>query len=97
MKKVLIYENRKTDPICWDASTPELENQAFLALFHLLDEEWDVYLDLKEDKQPALIGQNQVALYHKAKQGDVLSCRRLLSQRLRYEYEFWQLIPVREY
>jgi len=97
LKKVLIYENRKCDPICWNASNPQLENQAFLSLFRLLDEEWDVYLDLKESKQPALIGQNQVDLYHKAKQGDAFACRRLLSQRKRCEYEFWQIVPVQEY
>lgn len=95
MNKILLYENRKIDPVCWDASTPELENKAFLALFRLL-EEWDVYHDLEESSQPTLIGQNAVALYHRAKQGNVLACRGLLNQRRQCEYEYWQLISLQK-
>lgn len=46
MKKVLRYSNRKEDDQLWDASTPELEDAAFLALFKHLDENWDTYNDM---------------------------------------------------
>jgi len=53
MKKVLIYESRKTDgPIAWDASTPELENGAFLELFNLLDQDYGFYSDLQNLQMP---------------------------------------------
>ncbi len=52
VKKVLMYENRKIDPMVLDASTPELEQKAFLKLFNYLDENWEVYAGLKELKEP---------------------------------------------
>lgn len=58
MQKVLVYENRKTDgPLIWDASSPELERDAFLGLFNYLDETWEVYsdlVDLEKPKKPSL-------------------------------------------
>jgi hypothetical protein len=57
MKKVLMYQNRKSSPLVWDISTSEKENQAYLALFKYLDESWQVYsdlIDLSEPKKPSL-------------------------------------------
>lgn len=94
MKKVLIYKNRKIDPLVWDASTPELEAEAFLALFDYLDNSWKVYDNLKENPQPDLMRGNQFALYNAAKAGHIRACRELLSKRMHNDYEFWQLLPV---
>jgi hypothetical protein len=49
--KILIYSNRKCDPIYFDASTPEKEKKAYLALFKILDESWKCYsfFDVKEE------------------------------------------------
>lgn len=52
MKKVLIYENRKSAPEIWDVSTLELRRKAFLSLFNLLDDTWQAYEDLKELEEP---------------------------------------------
>jgi len=49
VKRLLVYGNRKCDPTYWDASTPELEAGAFLALFKILDEDWHVYANLTEE------------------------------------------------
>ena len=93
MKKVLVYDNRKMDPVIWDASTPELEDKALLALFKFFDE-WNFYEDLRDNPQPTLIGTNQYGLYQKAKTGDIVACKRLLGQRKGNEYEFWQILPI---
>lgn len=45
MKRVLVYGNRKSDSVIWDASTPKLEEKAFKALFKVL-ETWEVYGEL---------------------------------------------------
>ena len=50
--EVLIYRNRKCDPEIWDISTPERKRKAFLSLFTLLDEHWQVYCDLEELEEP---------------------------------------------
>lgn len=52
IKEVLVYQNRKCDPEIWDISTPELKEKAFLGLFNLLDESWQVYSDLEELEEP---------------------------------------------
>lgn len=46
--EILFYDNRKADPICWDASTPEKRKAAILALFKHLDEDWEMYTGLDE-------------------------------------------------
>lgn len=48
--KVIIYENRKTDAMVWDASTPEKQAAAFLDLFNMLDEHWQCYSDLEAEE-----------------------------------------------
>jgi hypothetical protein len=87
LKKILLYENRKIDPEAFDASTPELENEAFLKLFKLLDEDWDVYSceDLSEQHQ---------TWYDAAKAGDPEAAKKLLKARRSYEYEEWQFVDV---
>ena len=82
--KILKYGNRKIDDIAWDASTPELESQAFLELFRYFDGEyWQMYADPPTGKQKAL--------YEKAKFGDAEAARKLLQLRKTYEYEAWEL------
>lgn len=62
MKKVLIYENRKTDgPMIWDASTKKLEEKAFKKLFNVLRKDWECYDEL-EDK----VWNQSVKSYHDA-------------------------------
>lgn len=87
MKKVLVYGNRKADDIAWDASTPELEADAFLKLFNYLDEEWKVYSceDLREAEQK---------LYDAAKAGDSQAAKKLVTRRKSYEYEEWHFMDV---
>ncbi|TLZ49519.1 MAG: hypothetical protein E6K18_08015 [Methanobacteriota archaeon] len=45
--KVLIYENRKQDPIIFDVSTKEKYHDALRALFAHLDVDWMAYDSLK--------------------------------------------------
>lgn len=52
VKKVLMYENRKIDPMFWDVSTSCLEQKAFFNLFNYLDKDWAVYSDLKSLSSP---------------------------------------------
>lgn len=86
-EKILLYENRKCDPVAFDASTPELEAAAYLKLFKLLDEDWQVYEcgDLKADHKK---------WYQKAKTGDAVAAEKLLRARRDYEYETWQSVNV---
>lgn len=46
--RVLVYGNRKQDDVIYDVSTPEKEAAAFLLLFKMLDEDWEVYTDLDD-------------------------------------------------
>lgn len=62
--RILIYSNRKADPVYFDASTEELEAGAYLALFELLDESWRCYDALKEVEKP----------YHQRPWGHVDGC-----------------------
>ena len=53
MKRVIVYENRKTDgPLLWDISSPELERGAFLGLFNYLDESLGAYFGLTYLHEP---------------------------------------------
>lgn len=76
--KILVYGNRKSDDIYYDASTPEKEDIAYLALFKILDEEWEVYADLEEAHRP---------YYDAARGGDAKAAKKLMYLRRRYEYE----------
>lgn len=92
--RVLQYDNRKIDPILLDASSPEKEAAAYLALFAYLRTEWQVYADLEEpvawDAQPS----KQQKLYAKALAGDAVAVKQLLVARRQEEYEYWALIDV---
>lgn len=89
--KILIYENRKSDPTYWDASTPEKEEAALWCLFKLLDEEWECYEDLHGF---------HLDLYRKAKRGQFAALKQLLHVRKEYEYEHFSwgelLDPLQE-
>ena len=90
--KVLRYSNRKMDSIAWDASTPELELQAFLSLFRYLDGDyWQMY----KASPPT---PKQKPLYDRAKAGDGGAACKLLEIRKAAGYEYedgWELIEVR--
>ena len=85
MDRVILYENRKSDPLVLDVSTPEKRTAAFLCLFRVLDEEWQVYSELNKREQ---------TLYDKARGGDGSAAERLLSLRKDNEYEMWQFVTV---
>ena len=88
--KILLYENRKSDPIAWDVSDLEKEIDAFYSLFLYLKDNWDCYCNM-EDEDPA-----NVKFYQKALTGNKVAARRLLHLRRDYEYEFWTLLKVQE-
>lgn len=46
--EILLHQNRKQDPISWDASTPEKKKAALLALFNHFDEDWEYYTGMDE-------------------------------------------------
>jgi hypothetical protein len=92
---ILLYSNRKTDPIAWDASTREQKAAAFLALFEYLRDEWQVYDELREPlpwdvDKPS----RQHVLFQRAQLGDADAAERLLQTRKTYEYEYWQIVSV---
>ena len=84
MNRILLYKGKDCE-LAWDASTTELAEHALLSLFKLLDEVWGFYSDLRE---------MQSALYTKAKAGDAVAAKRILSMRRGYEYEWWKFIDL---
>lgn len=76
--KILVYGNRKQDDEFYDISTPEKENAAYLTVFKVLDEDWEVYQDL---------GAGEEALLLRARVGDPEAAKRLMKGRRHYEYE----------
>ena len=87
IKKVLIYENRKTDPYGWDISTSKLEREAYLSLFTLLDKKWQLFESL---------GVMQSQIYAKAKQGDCEAARSVLEYSRDWEYGGFTIIKLQE-
>jgi hypothetical protein len=85
MKKILLYGNRKSDDVAFDASTPELELAAFLKLFKILDKDWQCY-------SCGDLNANHKQWYNKAKAGDAEAA--LLTARRSYEYEEWYMVNV---
>lgn len=78
--KILVYTNRKVDDEFYDASTPEKENAAYLAVFKTLDEDWQAYeADELSSKHANWLKQ--------ARAGDAESAKRLLKDRRSYQYE----------
>lgn len=90
----ILYQNRKSDPVLWDCSTPEKLVSATLALFRHLKNEWEVYAELEEpiawDAKPT----RQHKLYAKAKSGDATAALQLLQTRKSYEYEYWCFVEI---
>ena len=96
--KIILYQNRKTDPCAWDAHTPKLRTWALLQLFNLLDEQ-ECYYDLhgwEEDDYYVAILHMMKELYDQAKKGNAESAERLLLMRKQYEYEYWSELEVEE-
>jgi len=103
MKKVLIYQNKKSDAYVWDVSTPELLDKAYWSLFKVLDEDWEVYGELQDDVWDRNIvntskgdWEHLKILYNKAKTGDLSNIKALLESRKSYEYEEWHITTVKE-
>lgn len=98
MKRVLLYGNRKSDTIVFDVTTPALEAAAYLALFKILDREWQVYEDLKDplawDASETGPSARERQIYTKAKAGDAAAAKRLLCMRNGNEYEKWRIVAV---
>jgi hypothetical protein len=80
--ELLIYGNRKQDDQIWDVSTPKKRREAFLALFKILRDDWQVYEggDLRVSEQKLLL---------KAGLDDAEAAEKLLTGRRGYEYEEW--------
>lgn len=94
--KVLVYSNRKIDNMIWDASTPEKELAAHLALFKELDGYWQCYGELEEEEEDFETGTGtknlQEAWYRRqakkerewyklAKEGDAEAAKALVTAR----------------
>ena len=109
MKQVLIYENRKIDPIVWDVSTLELRAKAFMELFRIIDKDWEAYSDLDDEcaeagcshtcahhrkVEPTRPNPDQQALYAAAKGGNTKATEQLLRMRRDYEYESWVITDM---
>lgn len=78
--KILVYGNRKADDEFYDASTPEKENAAYLAIFKTLDQDWQVY---EADE----LSSRHAAWLIQARDGNAESAKRLIKDRKNYEYE----------
>jgi len=102
--RVLIYGNRKSDDTVWAFTTETERRGAILALFHILDEDWEVYADLDQhddDAQAVLPGfaprneqAEQRALLRAARTGDSDAAYNLLKRREDYQYEEWRILPI---
>ena len=84
--KILIYENRKQDPMYIDISTPEKRDKGFMYLFKYLRDQWQVYTDELSDKDHAL--------FVDANAGNVEAAIKLLQNHRKYEYEEWSVGEV---
>jgi len=89
MKKILFYENRKSNPIAWDASTQEQEEKAFLSLFKYLDKEWELFCDITEGPE--------LELLKKARERDAVAAKKLLKAWQFSEYCNWHEIVIENY
>ena len=89
MKKVLIYQNRKSESYVWDVSDGDKALKAFISLFNLLDETFQVYDNIREDGT-----KEQIRWYKEAKKGDYVNLTKLLNARKNYEYEEWYISTV---
>lgn len=88
--KILIYGNRKQDPDVYDISTPEKELAGYLMLFNILDQDWNVYDEIKSEK--SMYKKSSLGLLEEARKGNAESARLLLNRRKVNEYEDFQII-----
>lgn len=87
MKRILLYIG-KDHKLAWDASTPEQEESAYLALFRYLDKEWGFYEDLRNMESE---------IYKRAKKGYKAAAKKILMSRQGYEYEWCELLDLEAY
>ena len=87
--KILVYENRKSDPVYFDASTPVKELWAYSTVFNILNE-WDCYEDLIQytANHPKDYRTIQKQLYEKAKAGDGKAAKELITRRSKSNFEY---------
>jgi hypothetical protein len=96
---ILHYRWRKGGPYLWDASTPERQQAAYLALFRLMHS-LEFYSDLEDTPTlpfPAKRETRQREWYTKAVDGDWRAAKHLLEARqlAGYEYETdWGIVEV---
>lgn len=74
----------KADDIYIDASTPEKELEAFLAIFRVFDD-LQYYTYLAPEQQ---------SLFTRAKAADAAAAKKLLKMRRNYDCEFFEFIEV---
>lgn len=86
MGKILVLWAKHGD-MYFDASTPELELEAFLKAFN--------YNDRQDFYKEYLANNQQNDLYFKAINGDKLAARLLMTLRKDYEYEGFSIEEVR--
>lgn len=85
--EVLLYSNRKVDPVIYDVSIPHKRDAAYLKLFNDLDTYWSCY----EGCSPS-----DRLLVNRARKGDAKAAVILLDRRNSHghEYETFQIIEV---
>lgn len=107
---VIMYGNRKQDPIILDATTFKKWQQCFVWLFHFLKDNWECYGELAEadpsevpaGEDPGMLVepridkdlQYQQKLYQAACQDDWAAAYELLHSRKDWEYEGWEEVPL---
>lgn len=105
MKRVLLYENRKTGYTVLDFSTISKQKKAYKKLFEMLDQ-WEIFCDYTEEnkkfEEPWLPEKSKEQenyeigreFYSAAKRGNVEACRRLCLEVQHQEYGQWQIKDV---
>ena len=86
--ELLVYGNRKQDDYIWDISTPEKRAAAFLDLFAVLRDDWDVY-------ESSALNTTEAGLLVQANEGNAVAAEKLLRRRKTYEYEEWHEAETR--
>jgi hypothetical protein len=87
--KILIWHSKGGD-VYWDASTPEKESAAYLAMFKEMNDQGDYECCPPEN--------GQEPYYEKAKAGDAAAAKKFLTIRSGrdYEYEGLSIQPVQD-
>ena len=92
--KILLYENRKSDPIGWDISTKEKQRLGFLALFNHLDKVWKCYgeIEKSEEKLEGVLSDLSIlGNLIEDSEGGIIEyvCRREIKD-LKRQQDFWE-------